>query len=249
MSLMSNTTFACIDCESTGLDCDRDRIIEVAVVLFRGSTILEQFESLVDPGMPIPKDSQQIHHISDKMCAGKPKIESLLPEIHKLVGAHPIVGHGVGFDIDLLHRAALRRHISTRLKSNLVIDTLRLARLYGELPSNSLESLRHHFNIPTDGAHRAMGDVQVNVRVFLQLTRSFETFEALTKRLEKPIEIKVMPLGKHKGRSFRDIPLEYLQWALAKRFDGDLRHTIQKEMRRRKQTRTFSQATNPFEQI
>ena len=46
------------------------------------------------------------------------------------------------------------------------IDTLRMARLYGESPINSLERLRQHFNIAAEGAHRAMSDVIVNIEVF-----------------------------------------------------------------------------------
>lgn len=249
MTLIADTPFVCIDCESTGLDSKSDRIIEVAVITFCGNRQLETFQTLIDPQVPIPKDSQVIHHIDDQMVKGQPRIETVLPKIHQMVKALTIVGHGIGFDIDLLNNAALRHSIPSRLKSNPFIDTLRLARLYGQVPSNSLENLRRHFNIDDEGAHRAMGDVRVNIAVFLQLARQFRSVEEMIKRLEKPIEIKIMPLGKHKGRLFRDIPMDYLQWAAAKRFDLDLNHSIQLEMRRRKQQRTFGQATNPFRQF
>lgn len=249
MSLICNTTFACIDCESTGLDSKADHIIEVAVLIFRGDQQIASFETLIDPQVPIPKDSQLIHHISDQMVKGQPSIKSVLPQIHHLVKALPIVGHGIGFDIDLLNNAALHHRISTRLKSNTRIDTLRLARLYGQVSSNSLENLRCHFNISDEGAHRAMGDVRVNVAVFMHLAKQFGTYEQMLARLEKPIEMRTIPLGKHKGRLFRDIPLDYLQWAAAKKFDLDLNFSIQKEIGRRKQQRTFGQVTNPFHQI
>lgn len=249
MTLIFKTTFACIDCESTGLDPQTDRIIEVAVSIFCGDRQLESLSTLIDPQVPIPKDSQLIHHIDDQMVKDQPLIQSVLPQVHNLVQGLPIVGHGIGFDIDLLNNAALCHRIPSRLKSNRRIDTLRLARLYGQVSSNSLENLRQHFNIPDEGAHRAMGDVRVNIAVFLHLAKQFRTFEEMLARLEKPIEMRTIPLGKHKGRLFRDIPLDYLQWAAAKRFDLDLQFSIQKEMRRRKQQRTFGQAINPFHRI
>lgn len=249
MGHIESTTFVCVDCEATGLDSKEDRIIEVAAAVFQGGRILESFTSLVDPKIAIPKDSQLIHHISDEMVQGAPEIKALLPEIHRLVGAHPIVGHCIGFDVDLLNAAAVRGRIPSRVKSNAHIDTLRLARLYGGLTTNSLENLRAHFNINAEGSHRAMGDVLVTIQVFAQLVQPFQTLEQLLKRLEKPIEMKTIPLGKHKGRSFRDIPLEYLQWALGKRFDMDLQHSLLTEVRRRKQQRTFGQASNPFGQM
>jgi len=49
-----------------------------------------------------------------------------------------------------------------------------------------------------------------------QLAKDFVTKEDMLKRLQKPILLKAIPLGKHKGRSFDEIPLEYLYWAVKK---------------------------------
>ena len=66
------------------------------------------------------------------------------------------------------------------------IDTFRLSRLYGESPTNSLNQLRQHFNIEAEGAHRALGDVQVNIQVFHYLAKRYKStadlFNALLSR-------------------------------------------------------------------
>ena len=243
---LSEDLFVCIDCESTGLDPRKDRIIEVAATKFTFQKTLRSFESLVDPECDIPKTSQDIHNISREMLIGKPKIREVLPQLLELVGNHVIIGHGIQFDISLIAQEAQRANIPTTIHSNLTIDTLRLARLYGESPVNSLERLRQHFNIAAEGAHRAMSDVLVNIEVFKHLTKQYRSTEQILKALSKPIKLKVMPLGKHKGRRFDEIPLEYLQWALKKDFDEDLMFSIRSEISNRKRGGGFEQAANPF---
>ena len=58
-----------------------------------------------------------------------------------------------------------------------------------------------------------------------------------------------MPLGKHKGRPFSEIPIEYLLWAANKDFDQDLMFSIRSELKKRKSGSLFKQAANPFSQL
>jgi len=246
MPHIKEAEFVCIDVESTGLDCASDRVIEVAVATFTADTILEEFESLVDPKQNIPCESIAIHHITQEMVHGKPTIAEVFPKISALIDNRIIVGHGIQFDIDILSQEAKRAQLDSPFRNNLAFDTLRLARLYGESPSNSLEVLRGHFNIQAEGAHRAMSDVVVNIQVFKRLVSRFRTVEEIQAVLAKPIAMKAMPLGKHKGRAFKEIPIEYLLWAARQQFDNDLLFSLRSEIQRRKKGNSFSQAANPF---
>jgi DNA polymerase-3 subunit epsilon len=58
-----------------------------------------------------------------------------------------------------------------------------------------------------------------------------------------------MPLGKHKGRPMKEIPLQYLQWIVHKGFDQDLLYSIRTELSRRKKGNLFSQSSNPFSNL
>lgn len=239
-------TFICMDCETTGLDPKSDRVIEVAAVKFTIESNLDSIESLIDPEYHIPESSIEIHHITPDMVVGKPKIAEILPELLAFIGNYPIVGHGVGFDVDVVAIAAERAGIPCTLRHNPTIDTLRMARLYGECPINSLEQLRMHFHIPYEIAHRAMSDVLVNVEVFKRLAKDYRNLPHIFDCLSRPIQMKNMPLGPHKGRPLREVPLEYLRWAAHKDFDQDLMFSIRSELKRRKQGNLFSQASNPF---
>lgn len=238
--------FVCVDCESTGLEPKTDRILEIAAAQFTLTEVLAQDEMLVNPERDIPIASQNIHNISAAMVAGQPKIAEVLPRFLKLCEGKILVGHGIGFDIALIAAEAQRCQIPSRIHEAKFIDTLRLARLYGESPVNSLAKLGEHFNLEPQGAHRAMTDVLVNIEVFRRLVKNYKTTEDVLRALEKPIKMRTMPLGKHKGRKFDEIPLEYLLWAEKKDFDQDLLFSIRSEIKQRRRGGGFEQAASPF---
>lgn len=246
MGLINKDIFVCLDCETTGLEVDKDRIIELAMVRFTFDGTIDSYETLIDPLMPIPEASIAIHHINDQMVKGKPKITEILPKVFEFVGKSIIVGHGITNDIAFLCAAAKQHQIPCKLASHPYLDTLRMARLYGESPTNSLEKLRQHFNIAEEGAHRAMNDVIVNIEVFKYLSRQFKTTEQIVNRLKSPILLRAMPLGKHKGRQFSEIPVEYLRWAVNQNFDQDLLFSLKTELKKRKAGANFGQASSPF---
>lgn len=249
MALIRQEIFVCLDCESTGLEPKTDRILEIAAARFTFEKIVEDFETLIDPCCPIPETSQEIHKISKEMIDGKPKIEEVLPRLLKMIEGHILVGHGISFDIALIAAEAKRHQIPCNIEKQPFLDTLRLARLYGESPVNSLQQLRQHFNIQPEGAHRAMSDVIVNIEVFKHLVKSYKTTEEVFRILQKPIRLKTMPLGKHKGRRFEEIPIEYLLWAERKDFDQDLLFSLRAEIKNRKKGGGFEQSGNPFSSL
>ncbi len=233
MDSRAKKTFVCFDLETTGLEPKNDLIIEVALSIFTLEGEIDSFETLIDPGRPIPIESTRIHNICDQDVAGKPKIEDVLPKILALIGNHTIVGHMISTDIAFLQAAAAKQHIVWN-PSNAIIDTFRLARLYGESSDNSLQTLRDHLDIPATVAHRAMPDVQVNVAVFKKMVQKpeYQDIDGLIKLLQSPIMLKRMPLGKHKGKFFDDLPLDYLTWMQQWKFDADLTFSI-KETRKK----------------
>lgn len=249
MKKFEHETFICLDCEMTGLDATQDRIIEIGIVKFTFDGIVDEFETLIDPEREISPESFAIHHISKEMVQGKPKIEEVLPQILQLIGSHIIVGHGILHDIDMIAKACERSQILCTLRKNRTLDTLRMARLYGDSPVNSLEQLRRHFNVEPEGAHRAMSDVIVNVHVFKHLCRNYRSIEELYDALSRPIQMKIMPLGKHKGRPIKELPIEYLLWAARKDFDQDLLFSLRSEINRRKKGNLFTQAASPFNDL
>lgn len=94
-----------------------------------------------------------------------------------------------------------------------------------------------------------MNDVVVNMEVFKQLAKDYKNLDALFDALSRPILFRLMPLGKHRGRFLKDIPLQYLMWAVKKDFDQDLLYSLRTEIKKRKQGNLFGQVGNPFSQL
>ncbi len=249
MGLLKQDHFICLDCETTGLSFETDEIIEFAAVKFTFKEKIAALETLVSPSITIPQESIDIHHITNEMVENSPPISEVYESFIEFAGDLPIVGHNISFDITMLQKAAERLKKPKPLVKNIQIDTLRLARLYAESPVNSLDALRRHFNIEEQGAHRAMNDVVVNIDVFKRLTTKFITTEEIIKRLKKPIALKFMPLGKYKGRTFEEIPMNYLHWAKNQDFDQDLIFSLEQQCRKRKKKQSFLAANNPFKDL
>lgn len=247
--LLKKMVFVCLDCETTGLDVKNDRIIEFAARRFTFDENLDSMECLINPERPISEESLKIHHISDAMLHSQPIFAAVFPKIKSFFQENDyLVGHNIGFDLQMLHQE-IDRIGETFISSYSVLDTLRLAKEYGDSPSNSLQALAKHFNVPNDDHHRAMNDVEVNISIFKHLCKRFKTISQVQQVLAKPISMKCMPLGKHKGRSFSEIPLEYLLWASKMNFDEDLLFSIRKAIKQRQNRSTFSQTNNPFNQL
>ena len=117
--------FVSIDLETTGLDATRDAAVAVAVVPFRGGEPIGGYETLVNPGRPIPAVSTRIHGITDEMVKAAPRLGDVLDEIEALFGVHAVVGHGVAFDLAILERARQAHHRPPL--ANTALCTMRLA--------------------------------------------------------------------------------------------------------------------------
>lgn len=243
---LAEESFVCLDSEFTGLDPNEDRIVEIAIVRFTLSQILDRWETLVDPEHPITPDAERIHHINDSMVIGKPKCGALLPDIIDFIGDSYLVGHAIQYDLAMLSKEAERAQLTIPSFEGRVVDTLRLARAYGDSPNNSLQALATHFNLEAGKSHRAMDDVMLTIGLFRHLVKRYRTFHEILKVLSRPVLMKYMPLGKYKGRLFSEIPQPYLQWALKLKFDDDLTHTIKLELKKRKQGEGFLHQTSPF---
>lgn len=181
MSLM-----VALDIETTGLDPQRDEIIEIGAVRFNGRRIEDEWTTLINPGRPIPPFIKNMTQISDQMVAHAPPISEVVDELAEFVGELPIVGHNVRFDLSFLRRQRLFVY-------NDIIDTYEMASILLPTASRySLASLAHLLAVPISEAHRGLADALVTHGVYLRLQDLAEQLpiELLQEivRLGEPIE-------------------------------------------------------------
>ena len=153
-------TYVALDLETTGLSAERDAILEVGAVKYQDGEPVESFESLINPGRPIPYEITLITGIRNEDVIGKPAFERVAPALRQFVGPAPIVGQNIAFDLGFLRRTGL-------FVENRALDTWELASVLAPgLPSYSLGSLALHFGIASPNGHRALNDASVTAQLF-----------------------------------------------------------------------------------
>ncbi len=158
------TSFVAIDIETTGLDENREAIIEIGAVRFRGRRVEDEFSTLVNPRRHIPEFITGLTGIDDAMVRQAPTLPEILPALENFAGDAIIVGHNIGFDLGFLTRGGLRQ-------ASFALDTYELASVL--LPSASrynLGALGQQLGIPLPATHRALDDARVTMHVFLRLS-------------------------------------------------------------------------------
>ena len=161
-----DVTFVVVDLETTGGSPTEASITEFGAVKVRAGEVLGEFQTLVDPGAPIPAFISVLTGITDSMVAGAPRIEAVLPAFLEFAAGAVLVAHNAGFDISFLRAAAART--GTPWPDPPVIDTVHLARQLvtrDEVPNHRLASLAALFGAATTPDHRALHDARATVDV------------------------------------------------------------------------------------
>ncbi|MDE6846173.1 MAG: ribonuclease H-like domain-containing protein [Lachnospiraceae bacterium] len=163
-------SYVCIDLETTGLDAKTEKIIEIGIVKVKNNIVVDEWETLVNPGRKLEERIIELTGIKDEQLTPAPVIEEVLPVLLEKVGDDPLLGHGVMFDYSFIKRAAVNRRMSFEKNG---IDTLKIARKYlPELESRSLGYLCEYYGI-RHNAHRALDDARGTVELYRKLTELF----------------------------------------------------------------------------
>ena len=85
MSKLENTNFFVVDVETTGANSKTDRITDIAVVHVRGGEIIDIFDSLVNPRMPIPEFIQNMTGITDELVRNAPEEKEILSQYRDFI--------------------------------------------------------------------------------------------------------------------------------------------------------------------
>jgi DNA polymerase-3 subunit epsilon len=167
-------TCVVFDTETTGLSIS-DRIVQIAGLRIAGGRLTgEEFDTLVNPGRPIPPGATDIHGITDAMVKDAPDVATALRGFHHFTEDAVLIAHNAPFDMGLLRAAEAesRKHFPNR-----VMDTVLLsAMIWGQGAPHSLDAIceRLGITIPAGQRHTAMGDAQATAQAFLKMLPALE---------------------------------------------------------------------------
>lgn len=170
-----NVRFVVLDCELTGLDPQRAKIVSVGAVALESNEIVlaDSLDELVR--FDFNTSAVTVHGVTRQQSEGGRRVEDVLEDLLLYLGAAPIVGHHIGFDLTALN--GVYQHFFGMTLPNRSMDTMRLAIALEragalepqEKPDFSLDALLWRFGIEPHDRHTAAGDAFLTAQVFQRL--------------------------------------------------------------------------------
>lgn len=205
--LLDDCAFAVVDVETTGMRAlYGDRITEIAVAVVHGERREIVFESLVNPGRPIPRAIRTITNITNEMVQDAPRFSDLAERLLATLAGRIFVAHNARFDWNFVS-AELRRSRDLSLDGSRLC-TVRLARrLVKGVRSCGLDNLCRFFGFRNDARHRAAGDALVTAELLCRLLRLAREEGARTLQDLAMIEARRTGARRRKRRAMPTEPL------------------------------------------
>jgi DNA polymerase-3 subunit epsilon len=169
--------FAVVDVETTGGSPTTAALTEIAAAKYQGGECLGEFQSLVDPGGPVPPLISLLTGITDDMVRDAPPVSAVLPSLLEFVHGSVIVGHNVRFDLAFLDAALLDSGYESL--GNTTVDTLALARrlVRPDVPNCKLRTLAATLHLEHVPSHRALDDVRATADLLHRLIEHATGFD------------------------------------------------------------------------
>ena len=241
--LQLNKPLAFIDLETTGVNPGIDRIIEIAIVKLLADGTRSVKRRLLNPGIPIPKSSSDIHGISDEMVKDAPTFKQLGQEFKQILDGCDFAGYNSNrFDIPLLMEEFLRAGIEFDMRHRKLLD---VQNIFHKMEPRTLSAAYKFYCGKTlEGAHSAEVDASATCEIleaqlgkYPELGSSIDSILKVigedqivdfARRFVMENGTEVFNFGKFKGRPVSDVlrsEPQYYDWMMK----GDFpQHTKQK---------------------
>ena len=235
---------AFIDLETTGVSLSTDRIVEIAIIKLLPDGSRQVKRKLINPEMPIPKASSDIHGISDDMVKDAPTFKQVANEVKMFIDGCDLGGYNSNrFDIPILMEEFLRVGLDVDLSKRKMVDVQHI--FYTMEPRTLYAAYKFFCEKELVDAHSAEADVSATIDVFLAQLEKYKklgnTVESVLGVIgeEKIVDyarrfgyddkgVEIFNFGKYKGKAVSEIlkaEPQYYDWMM--RGDFPL-HTKQK---------------------
>lgn len=234
---------AFIDLETTGVNLGTDRIIEIAIVKILVDGTRTTKRKLINPGMPIPAASSEVHGITDDMVKDAPSFKQVAQELKQMLDGCDLGGYNSNrFDIPLLMEEFLRAEVDFDMKGRKMLDVQQI--FYKMEPRTLGAAYQFYCGKTLEGAHSAAIDASATYEI---LESQLERYPALGNTIDTVLKqigeevivdfarrfvmengVEVFNFGKFKGRPVAEVlrtEPQYYDWMMR----GDFpQHTKQK---------------------
>ena len=222
MKLKLTRPLVFFDLETTGVNVATDRIVEISLVKQFPNGDKESKTWRVNPGMPIPKEASDVHHITDEDVANMPPFKDLAPEVLAFIDDCDLAGYNSNhFDVPVLQEELLRAGLDVDLKKDHhFVDAFVIFQKH--TPRNLTAAYKHYCGKDLEGAHGANADTEATREVLLaQLERHADVPQTVKELEEYTMQQKcadlagrigydaegreVFTFGKHRGHTLTEV--------------------------------------------
>ena len=218
-----------IDFETTGLPPEAD-VVEAAYLDVVNGGVIDGpgWSEVVCSLRPVSVEARAAHHISDKEIGAGIEWMHATAMIMSPYPENLYCAHNADFEKSFFNPPGSRW-----------IDTYKCAlRLWPDSPRHTNSVLRYFIEGCDPGEagmppHRALPDCHVTARILIKAL-SLATVEQLIAWSDEPPLLPKVPMGKHFGKPWSEVPTDYLEWATRQDFDGGVAHTVRVELAKRK---------------
>ncbi len=166
---LDQTDYVVVDVETTGAKIPPGRITEIGAYRVCGGRIVAEFQTLVNPQMPIPSFVVMLTGITDAMVKNAPLFSEVASDLLRFIDRAVLVAHNAPFDVRFLNHEIARVFPGKRM-FNAQLCTVSLSRrVVPDLVNHRLHTVAEHFAVPIVNRHRAAGDAAATAEVFLRL--------------------------------------------------------------------------------
>lgn len=230
------------DLETTGTQPSADRIVQIACVKRYPDGREVEWETLVNPGCPIPKEASEIHGITTEKVVDAPSFAALAPKLVRALDGCDLGGFNVRrFDLPMLLAEFARTGQTFSLDGRAIIDAMSI--FYLQEPRDLSAAVKFYLLQEMTGAHNALNDVRATLRVFDEQTKRYQlpdtadgvsalcagdSVDLAGKLVWKDGEVTVA-FGKQKGKTLRALAKNdrgFLDWMMRWEFDADTKAIV-----------------------
>jgi DNA polymerase-3 subunit epsilon len=243
MNLQLARPLAFIDLETTGVNLATDRIVEIAIIKLQPDGKKQVKRKLVNPQIPIPAQSSDIHGITDEMVKDAPVFRQISNEIRQFLEQCDLAGYNSNrFDWPMLAEEFLRSGQDFDISNRKMLDVQRIFHLME--PRTLSAAYKFYCEKTLEQAHSAIVDADATCEILMaqvvRYTQLGQTLDSLLQVLgeEQIVDfarrfvmengVEVFNFGKHKGRPVADVlkaEPQYYDWMMKGEFPL---HTKQK---------------------
>jgi DNA polymerase-3 subunit epsilon len=241
---------AVIDLETTGVNPQMDRIVEVSVLKAFPDGTKKHVTRRLNPGIHIPPEASEVHGIYDADVASAPTFAEVADRMLNFLDGCDLCGFNIRrFDLRMLHAEFLRAGRTLPLAGRAIIDPLQI--FHARERRDLTAAVQFYLGREHDEAHSAAADVVAAAEVLDAMLERYKDLprevEGLFECLKDPNEVDSngfftrvdgqirFALGKHRGQPLSAVAAsnpDYLQWMLAQDFFEDTKSVVRDALSR-----------------